>query len=155
MPLTCNVSCVSVIMTYFTQQYMYSALIVASMPKVKLCHFTLQLYIQVGPDYGRKTMTGFLASKGIRCSEQRVGESLQRVSPSQHASRRSLAHRRMNPVPYNADYFGQKLHVDQNEKLVMYGVTHCCAIDGYSGKIVGFVTTPIKNNIEIYEHLFK
>jgi len=35
-----------------------------------------------------------------------------------------------NPVPYHADYFGHKLHIDQNEKLVMYGVTHVTAVDG-------------------------
>jgi hypothetical protein len=39
----------------------------------------------------------------------------------------------------------------------MYGVTHICAIDGYSGKVVEFVSMrmPVKNNIEIYNHLFR
>lgn len=42
-----------------------------------------------------------------------------------------------NPVPYEAEYFGHKLelHLDQNEKLAMHGVTHVCAIDGYSAKV--------------------
>ena len=48
-----------------------------------------------------------------------------------------------------------KLHIDQNEKLVMYGVTHIGAVDGFSGKIVGFVSMPLKNNVEIYTHLYK
>ena len=61
----------------------------------------------------------------------------------------------MNSVPYQTDYFGHKVHVDQNEKLVMYGVTHICVVDGFSGKIVGFVTMPVKNNIEIYTHFFR
>ena len=52
-------------------------------------------------------------------------------------------------MPYSADYFGHKVHVDQHEKLVMYGVTHVCSRDGYSGKVVGFITMPIKNNLEI------
>ena len=39
--------------------------------------------------------------------------------------------------------------MDENEKLVMYGVTHVCAKDGYSGKVVGFITMPVKNNMEI------
>ena len=43
----------------------------------------------------------------------------------------------MNPIPYQADYFGHKLHIDQNEKCVMYGVTHIC----------GFITMPVENNI--------
>lgn len=46
-------------------------------------------------------------------------------------------------------YFGEKLHIDQNEKMVMFGVTHVCAVDGYSGKIVGFVSMPVKNNREV------
>ena len=40
--------------------------------------------------------------------------------------------------------------MDQNEKLAMYGVIHVLAIDGYSRKIVGFVTIPRKNPITIY-----
>ena len=58
-----------------------------------------------------------------------------------------------NPVPYHADYFGHKLHIDQNEELVMFGVTHVCAVDGFSGKVVGFITMPVKNNDEVYAHL--
>ena len=60
----------------------------------------------------------------------------------------------MNPVPYHASYFGQKLHVDQNEKLVMFGVTHICARDGYSGMVVAFASMSVKNNVEIYKHVF-
>lgn len=99
-------------------------------------------------------MTGLLASSGIRVSEQRVGESLRRVHPSYQQARRSGTAVLLNPVPYQADYFGHKLHVDQNEKLVMFGVTHICGIDGYSGKIVGILSMPIKNCIEIYANFF-
>ena len=45
--------------------------------------------------------------------------------------------------------------MDQNEKLVMYGVRHICVVDGFSGKVVGFVTMPVKNNVEVYTHLFR
>jgi hypothetical protein len=38
---------------------------------------------------------------------------------------------------------------------VMFGVTHICAVDGYSCMIVGFVTMPIKNNVEIFAHLYR
>ena len=41
------------------------------------------------------------------------------------------------------------------EKCVMFGVTHVLAIDGYSRKIVGFITIPKKNPILIYDHLFR
>lgn len=100
-------------------------------------------------------MTGLLASQGLRVSQVSVGESLRRTNPQYHCMRRESTAALMNPVPYKADYFGHKVHCDQNEKLAMYGVTHVCARDGYSGKVVAFVTMPVKNNLEIYEHLFR
>ena len=45
--------------------------------------------------------------------------------------------------------------MDQNEKLAKFGVTHVCAVDGYSGKMLGFSTMPIKNNITIYDEVFR
>ena len=111
--------------------------------------------MQVGPVYGRKTMTGLLASQGLRVSQVRVGESLRRTNLPYHHQRMNSTAKQLNPVPYSAEYFGHKVHIDQNEKLVMYGVTHVCARDGYSGKVVSFITMPIKNNIEIYENLFR
>ena len=42
-------------------------------------------------------------------------------------------------TPYRADYFGHKLHLDQNEKLVMYA-----AINGHSRFLVSATTIPIK-----------
>lgn len=91
----------------------------------------------------------------MRVSEVRVGKSLQRANPSYQQARRSNTARLMIPLPYRADYFGHKLHIDQNEKLVMFGVTHVCGVDGFSKKIIGFATMPIKNNVEIYSHFFK
>ena len=111
--------------------------------------------IQVGPTYGRKTMTGLLSSCSIRVSQQRVRQSLMNVSPLYHSSRAAGAERQLNPIPYHADYFGHKIHCDQNEKLGPYGVTHTCAVDGYSGMILGVATMPIKNCIEIYRSLFR
>ena len=99
-------------------------------------------------------MSGFLAAEGLRVSEKRVGKSLRRVDPASHQIRCVSTRRRLNPIPYHASYFGHKLHIDQNEKIVMYGVTHVCACDGYTSKIVGFITMPIKNNMEIYKHLY-
>lgn len=100
-------------------------------------------------------MTGFLKSEHLVVSETRVGKSLKRVNPGYHHKRKESTSRVLNPIPYSADYFGHKVHIDQCEKLVMYGVTHICAIDGYSGKVVGFITTPVKNCVEIYCHLFR
>lgn len=115
----------------------------------------LLLFIQVGPSYGRKMMTGLLASQGFSVSQRRVGAALRRVHPTYHGLRRTTTLQRTNPIPYRASYFGEKVHVDQNEKLVMFGCTHVCAIDGFSGKIVGFVSMPLKNCVVIYEHLYR
>ena len=93
-------------------------------------------------------MTGLLASQGFKVSQTRVGESLRRTNPQYHQKRSTSTARLMNLIPYSADYFGHKVHIDQNKKLVMYGVTHVCARDGYSGNVVGFITIPIKNNME-------
>ena len=49
--------------------------------------------------------------------------------------------RNLNPVPYHATYMGHKMHMDQNEKLVMFGVTH---VMGHSKKVVGHCTMPVK-----------
>ncbi|KAL2076472.1 hypothetical protein ACEWY4_027936 [Coilia grayii] len=50
---------------------------------------------------------------------------------------------------------GHKLHLDQNEKLAMFGVTHVIAIDGYSSKVVAQATMPVKNNLVIYEDVYR
>ena len=51
-------------------------------------------------------------------------------------------------------YYGHKLHLDQNEKLAMYGVNHVCAIDGFSKYIPAFSCMPVKN-VVIYNDIFR
>lgn len=77
------------------------------------------------------------------------------MNPFHHSQRQNTVQRLINPIPYTAAYFGEKLHIDQNEKLVLYGVTHVCAVDGFSGKIVGFVSMPVKSNEIIYDKLYR
>lgn len=105
--------------------------------------------------YGRRMMKGVLESQGIKVSERRVADALQRVAPDQCEQRRTDTVDRMNPSPYIAWYFGHKLHIDQNEKLQLFGVTHVVARDGYSGKVVTFCTMPVKNNLAIYETVYR
>lgn len=100
-------------------------------------------------------MTGLLAANGIRVCQTRVGESLKRVDARHHSRRQYQLHRRTNPIPYCSRYFGEKVHIDQNEKLVLFGVTHVCAVDGYSGKIVGYALMAIKNCVTVYEQIFR
>ena len=105
--------------------------------------------------YGRRMLKGVLESKGIKVSEGRVAIALQRVAPLQYQQRRYDAVDRLNPSPYIALHFGHKLHLDQNEKLRMFGVTHVIAKDGYSGKIVACATMPVKNNLAIYDSIYR
>ena len=51
-----------------------------------------------------------------------VADALKTVAPNYYARRQTDTARQTNTIPYRADYFGHKLHVDQNEKLEMYGV---------------------------------
>ena len=110
--------------------------------------------MQVGHSYGRRMVSGLLRAHGWRIGENRIGESLRRVHPNHCYLRRMEANRNLNPHPYVANYFGHKIHIDQNEKLAMFGCTHVLGVDGYSGKIVSLVTMPIKNCSLIYEHVF-
>lgn len=109
----------------------------------------------VGPSYGRRTLTGLLRSDGIIVGEQRVRSSMRRITPAYIERRRQHTYHQLNPAPYYSEYYGHKMHIDQNEKLVRFGVTHVAASDGYSGKLLGIITMPVKNCILIYDDLFR
>ena len=98
-------------------------------------------------------MKGYLASQVLHLREHRIGSSLSRVNPQSHDRHRHNAIDRSNLKPYIANYFGHKIHLDQNEKLIHFGVTHIIAVDGYSCMIVPHATMPIKNNLIIYENV--
>ena len=100
-----------------------------------------------------KGYIGAVLGTPIAC-EARIGRSLSRVAPAYQQRRRSDTARLLNPVPYTAAYYGHKLHIDQNEKLAMFGVTHVCAIDGYSKYIPAYCTMSVKNNLVIYENIY-
>lgn len=105
--------------------------------------------------YKRRLLKGVLESNGIKVAEARVAKPLRRVAPVEYQQRRHDTLDKLNPVPYSSLYYGHKLHIDQNEKLKMFGVTHVVAKDGYSGKIVAFSTMPVKNNLVIYETIYR
>lgn len=75
-------------------------------------------------------MTGLLAADGIRVCQLRLGRALSRIDLINHHRRQTATHRLVNTTPYRSDYVSEKLHIDQNEKLVMFGITHICAVDG-------------------------
>ena len=98
---------------------------------------------------------GLMRSRGFRIGERAARGALARVSPFYHAHRQSGTERLRNPSPYFAEYAGHKLHMDQNEKLTAFGLTHVLACDGYSKKIVGASSMPIKNNVTIYDEVYR
>ena len=112
-------------------------------------------YVQVGPSYGRRTLSGLLRSRGIVIREQRIQRAIVQTTPVYVAQRQQHTYRLLNTVPYYAEYFGHKIHFNQNEKLSRYGVTHVAASDGYSGKLLGIISMPTKNNFTIYDDLFR
>ena len=64
-------------------------------------------------------MAGYIRSKGQVLSRSQIRKSLQRINPTDHERRRAYTVRVRNPIPYNAAYYGLKLHCDQNEELDM------------------------------------
>lgn len=101
-------------------------------------------------------MTGYLRhSRNIRAGVNRVGRLLKGVNPHYHNERMTRAVHHFNPVPYYAEYFGHKLHMDQNEKLVRYGVTEVVAVDGFSCFITAKSVMALKNNVIIYDQVFR
>ena len=100
-------------------------------------------------------LTGHLNANGTKISEWKVGLTMRKIKTPAQKERKETFGRCINPKVYTSLYFGNKIHMDQNEKLVMYGVTHVIARDGYSGYITSHATMPVKNNLTIYEHVYR
>uniref|UniRef100_A0A914VHF4 Integrase catalytic domain-containing protein n=1 Tax=Plectus sambesii TaxID=2011161 RepID=A0A914VHF4_9BILA len=109
---------------------------------------------EVGGTYGRRMMQGYLRAGGVTASQRRIRAAQAIIAPSYVSNRRVNAQRQMNPQPYRADYFGYNMHMDQNEKLAMYGVVFVIAIDGLTAFITRAAVMPRKNNQTIYESVF-
>jgi hypothetical protein len=45
--------------------------------------------------------------------------------------------------------------MDQNEKIGMFGCVHVAAIDGFSSMIVAWKCMPVKNNLVIYDYVYR
>ena len=101
-------------------------------------------------------MAGFFRKQfDLSVRQNRVGNTLATVCPLNHQQRTEGAFRKVNPLPCRANYFGRKMHFDQNDKLVMYEVTDVVAIDGQSRFIIGVYTISVKKNPVIYKEFFR
>ena len=99
-------------------------------------------------------LKGYIQSKGVLVSERKLKSALPRMSPQWHHARQQNSHERSNSSIYVARYFGHKLHLDQNEKLIHYGVTYVLARDGFFEIIVGAAVMQRKNKI-IYDEVYR
>ena len=91
----------------------------------------------------------------MNISRKRVANALKTVAPNCHARLQTDTVRQTNTIPYRADYFGHKLHVDQNEKLEIYGVVHVVATAGHSRYIMCGAKMSTKNNKIIYAEVYR
>ena len=87
--------------------------------------------------------------------ERQLKRLLPAVAPVGHYARQTSSVDRSNPAVYSARYFGHKMHIDQNEKLIYFGVTYVMACDGFSGKIASGAVMLCKNNLIIYEEVYR
>lgn len=101
-------------------------------------------------------MARFIKQKcGVSVGKNRIGIALSRVVPHYHQRRKSSTARMTSPTSHRAIYFCNYLHLDQNEKLKMYGVTNVVAIDGHSRFSVAGATMFRKYNIKTYEDVYR
>ena len=77
-------------------------------------------------------------------------------NPTVFTARKNDSLDKTNPTPYFSPSFGYKGHIDQNEKLVRYGVVHAVFSDGFSGSIENWIMTlSSKNLIQLYSQFYK
>lgn len=91
----------------------------------------------------------------MQVSVQTINRVLKENNPAAFKARKHDTLDRTNPKPYFALNFGYKGHIDQNEKLVRYGVVHAVLRDGYSGYIENWITLPSKNPIKLYSQFYR
>ena len=101
-------------------------------------------------------LKGYIKSKNNKTiSQRRISAALKHVAPLHQQARNSNIARMLSPIPYRADYFGHKLHLDQTEKLVMHGVTHVITVDSHSRFVVATKCMAIKNNKVVYSEVYR
>lgn len=57
---------------------------------------------------------------------------MKNIPPLHQQARNNNTATILNPISYQTDYFGHKLHLDLNKKLVMYGVMLVSVVNGHS-----------------------
>ena len=71
-------------------------------------------------------MTEYVRQKhNVAIAEKRVGTASSMLSQQYRQQRRTSRTRVVNLIPCRAAYFGHKLHINQNKKLVAHLLTAC------------------------------
>ena len=98
---------------------------------------------------------GVIKTKGINVRETKNGKLLSEINPEAQPKRQNVVGCSLNRKVDNAKIFVDKIHYDQIEKLRMLRVVHLCARNRFSGKIVGYAKIARKNNLVIYEEVYR
>lgn len=124
-----------------------------------------------------KYFSGYVRARfGRSIGRNRIAKSLRQVDPNAADARHYRANKMINTKVYWGRYFGYNLHMDCNEKvrivllfhlvryfipvfflfqLVMFHCTIAMAMDGFSGMVVGAAVMALKNNIVIYDKVYR
>ena len=65
-------------------------------------------------------------SMGTQVNQSPPRNGLASVATEYHQRRQNDTAWQANRIPYIANYYGHKLHIDHNEKLVIYVCCHTC-----------------------------
>ena len=96
-----------------------------------------------------------MKGKRINVGEIKIGKLLSEVDPEAQPNGQNFVGRLLNPKICNAKLFIDKIHYDQNEKMGIFRVAHVCAQNGFSDKIVEHAKIVRKNNLVIYEEVYR
>ena len=83
----------------------------------------------------------------MNVGETEIGKFLGEINSEAQRRRQSVDSCSLNPKVYSTKYIGDKIHYDQDEKLGIFGFVHVCASDGFSSKIVEYVTMAKKTTL--------
>ena len=126
------------------------------MGRVLLLPLTVFLFlIRLGMHMVKEHFKAILEQRVQIISVKKINKILKESNPTAFTARKNDNLDKTNPTPYFSPSFGYKGHIDQNEKLVRYGVVHAVFRDGFSGSIKNWITPPSKNPIQLYSQFYR
>ena len=100
-------------------------------------------------------MCGLLASEGVKVAEGRIGKALHKVNESYHLPRVAITSTDMGYSIHDQLFILVYMElVTKITCVIRNGIEVAVAMAPMS-LLVARISTPVKNNIEIYNHLFR